>query len=123
MELSSAVDKVVSIGRSLYNRILADEEGGAGPTGYLSYRAEWHSALWGLGTGFIAGVTGQWWILVAGIGWMFTRAADRNVPGYIPYPKQFVKESGYVVGHAVGGSVLGVVVNVISYAYILTILF
>lgn len=81
--------------------------------GYISNRAEWHGALWGLGVGLIATLTGQWWIIIAGVGWMFTRAGDREVPGYIPYPKQFLKESGYVVGHLVGGVVLGVVIKFI----------
>lgn len=122
MSDSGAVDKIISKARSIYNRILADTEEDSEASGYLSHKAEWHSALWGLGTGFISGVTGQWWILVASIGWIFTRAADREVPDYIPYPKQFVKESGYVVGHALGGAILGLVVNIISYTYILSIL-
>lgn len=122
MSLSGAVDKVVSIARSIYNRILAKDEGESEGNGYLSTRAEWHSALWGLSVGFVSGVTGQWGILFAGVGWLFTRAADRNVPDYIPYPKQFVKESGYVLGHALGGSILGVVVNLVTFSYILSLI-
>lgn len=122
MSISGAVDKVASIARSIYNRILADSEGDSEATGYLTHKAEWHSALWGLSVGFISGVTGQWGILLAGVGWLFTRAADSDVPDYIPYPKQFVKESGYVLGHALAGSILGVVVNVITFSYILSLL-
>lgn len=122
MSLRSVYGRIAGIARSIYDRILADDEGESVGDGYLSHKAEWHSALWGLSVGFVSGVTGQWAILLAGVGWLFTRAADSDVPDYIPYPKQFIKESGYVLGHALAGSILGVVVNTITFSFILSLL-
>lgn len=91
----------------IHSRVTADDESESEGQGYLSTRAEWHSAAWGFSTAFLAIFLMQLWILMAAIGWIFTRAADDEVPDYIPYPEQFVKESLYVVAHAIAGIFAG----------------
>lgn len=86
---------------------LADSERASDREGYLSYRAEWHAAAWGMAAGIVAVVTGQLVVVAAVVGWLFSRAGDRTVPGYIPYPAQFKKESAYLLGHLVAGLVVG----------------
>lgn len=93
--------------KRIYDRVTADDESESKAKGYLSTRAEWHSAAWGLSAGFISAVLLQFWILIAAIGWMFSRASDRKAPDYIPYPKQFLKESLYVIAHVVVGLIGG----------------
>ena len=93
--------------RRIHSRVTADNESESEGEGYLSTRAEWHSAAWGFSTAFIAVFLMELWILVAAIGWIFTRAADDNVPNYVPYPKQIMKESLYVVAHAIAGIFAG----------------
>jgi len=90
---------------------LADSEAASDRGGYLSYRAEWHSAAWGAAAGLLFILTGEPFILLGGVGWVFSRAADGSVPGWLPYPKQFAKESLYVAGHAVGMVVLGLAIQ------------
>lgn len=102
---------ITAILERVYQTILADKESNTGRDGYASYRAEWHSLAWGLACGFLSGVTGDWMFLIAGVGWLFTRAGDRGVPKRIPWGKQLVKESGYVVGHAGVGLLIGILVN------------
>jgi hypothetical protein len=92
--------------------LLADSEAESERNGYLSWRGEWHAAAWGFSVALIAVLTGQWQILVAGVGWLFTRAGDKKAPGWLPYPRQFVKESGYLIGHAAGGVLVGIVLKV-----------
>jgi len=89
------------------NDFLANSEAESDRQGYLSYRAEWHSAAWGLSVGILATLTGQLPILAAVVGWLFTRGGDIKVPGYIPYPQQFRRESAYLLGHMVAGIVVG----------------
>jgi hypothetical protein len=91
----------------LYDRILADSERDSEASGYLSYRAEWHAAAWGLSVGLLAMFLGRPEILAAGVGWIFTRGRDGDAPDWLPYPRQFGKESLYVIGHAVGGIAIG----------------
>jgi len=86
---------------------LADSEGESDRSGYLSYRAEWHAAAWGLAAGLLAMLTGQFIVVTGVVGWLFSRAGDGKVPGYIPYPKQFRQESAYLLGHLVAGLVVG----------------
>lgn len=86
--------------------LLADSESDSAREGYLSWRGEWHAASWGFGVAFLAGVTGFLPLLVAGLGWLAT--SPNNAPGWLPYPKQFVKESGYMIGHAVPGVLVGI---------------
>jgi hypothetical protein len=92
---------------SIHARLTADSERATEAEGYLSYRAEWHSAAWGFGVGLLAVALGRFELLAVGIGWLFTRGADGKVPEIVPYPKQFVNESGYVIGHAAAGIVVG----------------
>lgn len=94
----------------IYNRILADSEADSDADGYLSYRAEWHAAAWGLATGILFALLQEPAVLVAGVGWVFTRKGD--APGWLPYPQQFGKESLYVIGHAVAGIVVGLLIRV-----------
>lgn len=91
---------------------LADSEQASDREGYLSYRAEWHSAAWGFAAGLVAVVSGQLVVVAATVGWLFTRAGDSEVPGFIPYPKQFRKESAYLLGHMVAGLGVGLGVRV-----------
>lgn len=84
---------------------LADSEADSTRGGYLSYRAEWHAASWGFSVGVLAGVTGSLPILVGGVGWVFTSSKDP--PGWLPYPRQFAKESLYLLAHAVAGLAVG----------------
>lgn len=97
----------------LEDRFTATNESDTIDNGYLSYRAEWHSAAWGFAVGFLAVLTGQINWLVLGIGWLFTRGADGKVPGYIPYPNQFIKESGYLIGHCVAGAFAAALINLL----------
>lgn len=87
--------------------VTAEDESESKPDGYLTTRAEWHSAAWGFSVAFIAVFLMELWIIIAGIGWIFTRAADDSVPDYVPYPKQFMKESLYVIAHAILGIFVG----------------
>jgi len=98
--------------RGIYERILADSESKSGPDGYLSYRAEWHSAAWGFAAAFFAFAAGQPWLLTAAVGWVLTAKNARDAPGYIPYPRQFLKESAYLFGHGIVGAVLGTAAHV-----------
>lgn len=92
---------------------LADSERDSDRNGYLSFRAEWHAATWGLSAGLLAILTGQMVILVGIVGWLFTRAGDTKVPEYIPYPKHFKKESAYLLGHMVAGILLGILLRAV----------
>lgn len=89
------------------NDFLANSEAKSERDGYLSYRAEWHAATWGVACAIIALVTGNIQSLSVGVGWLLTRGGDRKVPEIIPYPKQFMKESLYVIAHAAGTYVVG----------------
>jgi len=91
--------------RRLYNRILAKSESDSEANGYLSYRAEWHAAAWGLASGILFALLQEPAVLVAGVGWVFTSPGD--APDWLPYPRQFVKESLYLIGHAVAGVLIG----------------
>lgn len=91
----------------LYERILADSEDDSEANGYLSHRAEWHSALWGFGAFFTAFVLGEPMLLSGAVGWVLTARNARDAPGYIPYPRQFLKESAYLLGHGLLGAVVG----------------
>lgn len=97
----------------LYRRFLAKSEQSREPDGYLSWRGEWHAAAWGLSVGILAAVTGMEIILALGVGWLFTSGIDGGIPGYVPYPGQFIKESLYVISHAVFGYVAVVLVGVL----------
>lgn len=97
--------------REIYRRILARSESAREASGYLSWRGEWHAAAWGFSAAFLAFAIGEIMILIAAIGWIFTRAGDREIPDYVPYPRQFIDESLYVIGHAVPGAILGIGVN------------
>lgn len=78
---------------------LADSEAESGRQGYLSYRAEWHAAAWGISVGVLYVVTGKPLFITLGVGWLFTRGVDSSIPEYVPYPSQLVNESLYVIGH------------------------
>lgn len=95
----------------LFKRILAsifvDSESVSKRNGYLSWRGEWHAAAWGTGVGILTGVTGDITYITLGVGWLFTGAVDKKIPGFIPYPSQFIKESGYLIGHIPLGIVIG----------------
>jgi len=95
---------------------LADSEAASDREGYLSYRAEWHAAAWGFAAGVVAMLSGQLVVVAATVGWLFTRAGDGKVPGFIPYPKQFQKESAYLLGHMVAGLVVGLGLRVVATA-------
>lgn len=86
---------------------LADSESESERQGYLSYRAEFHAAAWGFSVGVLYVITGNLWVLLGGIGWVFTGGSTSDPPRYLPYPKQFAKESLYMIGHAVGAILLG----------------
>jgi hypothetical protein len=88
------------------NDFLANSESESNRSGYLSYRAEYHSAAWGVSVAILYIVTNNPIFLVGGLGWLVTRAADGEIPGYLPYGKQFAKESLYVLGHAAAVIVL-----------------
>lgn len=96
-----------SLLRRLYRRLLADSEADTDGKGYLSHRAETHAAAWGLGCGILFGVTGERWILTVGVLWLFTRDRAGDAPAIVPYPRQFARESGYVIGHTAVGIVIG----------------
>lgn len=95
--------------RDIYNRILADDESESEASGYLSHRGEWHSAAWGFAAGFVAFATGHPEFLAVAVGWIFTRSADRKIPGIVPYPSQLKKEPLYVIAHVIPGAALGLV--------------
>lgn len=95
------------------NDFLADSEAESDRDGYLSYRAEWHPAAWGGAAGLLATITGQMHLLVGAVGWVLTRAGDGKVPEYLPYPSQFKRESAYLLGHAVAGVLLGLVIRIV----------
>lgn len=99
--------------KSLYDRFLAESEEDSSANGYLSYRAEWHSAAWGVAIGFLYAITGNPLWITFGAGWLFTRGADDQIPGYVPYPKQFLKESLYVIGHIPAGALIGIMLKFI----------
>jgi hypothetical protein len=81
------------------NDFLANSESESNREGYLSYRAEWHAAAWGVAVGVLFVVTGNLWILLGGVGWVFTSGQTSDPPRYLPYPKQFARESLYMIGH------------------------
>lgn len=97
--------------RGIYNRILADSESESEANGYLSYRAEWHAAAWGFAAFFTAFASGELALLAPAVGWILTARNARDAPGYIPYPKQFLKESAYLLGHGLAGAIVGLVVR------------
>lgn len=99
--------------KEIYNRILSDNESESEASGYLSTRAEWHSAAWGFSTAFLSIFFMRPEIFIASVGWMFTRAGDRKVPEFIPYKDQFLKESLYVFAHAIPGIALGYIARVV----------
>lgn len=99
----------------LLDRLTADSEADTEAEGYLSYRAEWHAAAWGFAAAFFAFGAGQPWLLAAALGWLLTARTARDAPGYIPYPKQFLKESAYVFGHGIAGAGAGLLVNVLVF--------
>jgi len=82
------------------NDFLADSESDSERSGYLSWRGEYHAAAWGVASSVLYIATGEPMILLAGVGWVFTREGD--APGWVPYPKQCTKESLYLIGHAAG---------------------
>jgi len=84
------------------NDFLANSEAESNRSGYLSYRAEFHAAAWGVAAAIAYLVTKEPTVALLGIGWVFSRSADGKVPGWLPYPKQFAKESLYVAGHFAG---------------------
>jgi hypothetical protein len=88
---------------------LADSEAASERDGYLSYRAEWHAAAWGLAAGFLATLTGRLSLLATVVAWLASRGGDTAVPGVVPYPAQFRTESAYLLGHMAAGVALGVV--------------
>ena len=92
----------------LYERILADSESESEASGYLSWRGEWHAALWGFGAVFLAFSLAQPALLSGALGWVLTAKNARDVPAYIPYPRQFLKESAYLLGHGLAGAVVGI---------------
>lgn len=99
----------------LYHRILANSESESEANGYLSYRAEWHAAAWGFAVGLLFVLTGKPVVLMAGVGWVFTSAGAGDAPGWLPYPKQFAKESLYVIGHAVVGVGIGSLIRLVLF--------
>lgn len=80
--------------------VAADDETDTAWDGYLSTRAEWHAAAWGLCAAFIAAFTGEPYVFVTATGWILTRGSGR-------LPKELAKEAVYVAGHAVPGFLLG----------------
>ena len=86
---------------------LADSERESSRNGYLSYRAEWHSAMWGIAVGIAYLYIQDPNILMGGVGWLITRGTDGKVPERIPYPDQFVNESLYVLAHCGAVVLLG----------------
>ncbi|MEF8808926.1 hypothetical protein [Natronomonas sp.] len=99
------IGKMLKYVWALRRGISADSESDTERKGYLSWRGEWHAAAWGFSVAFVAAVTGHAWILLVGVGWVFTRAKDE--PGFLPFPGQFKKESLYLIAHAVPGYLLG----------------
>lgn len=99
--------------KSLYNRILAGSEGESSSNGYLSYRAEWHAAAWGVAVGFLYALTGDAMWITLGVGWLFTRGGDKEIPEYVPYPKQFMKESLYIIAHIPAGAAIGITIKML----------
>jgi hypothetical protein len=89
------------------NDFLADSEAKSDRNGYLSYRGEWHAAMWGVGVGLFYVFTGNIIVLMAGVGWMFTSPSKDSAPKYLTYPKQFAKESLYLLAHCVAVILLG----------------
>lgn len=98
------------------NDFLAPSESESDRDGYLSHRAEFHAAAWGLAVGALVTLTGQLALLAGTLGWLFSRGGDRKVPEYIPYPDQFRRESAYLVGHLFGGVVVGLVLRAVLQA-------
>ncbi|QLH82476.1 hypothetical protein [Halosimplex pelagicum] len=99
--------------RRLYNRILAESESDSEANGYLSWRGEWHAAAWGLSVGVLFALTREPAVLIAGVGWVFTRKGD--APGWLPYTRQFAKETLYVIAHSVAGVLLGLLVQAVLF--------
>jgi hypothetical protein len=95
----------------LYKSLIADKESDTDRFGYASYRAELHAIGWGFSSGFYAGFTGQYNSLTVSVGWLLTRSADKKMPGYIPWGRDLVKESGYVVTHAIVGLISGLLIK------------
>lgn len=95
------------------NDFLADSESESERSGYLSWRGEWHAAAWGLAAGVLAMVSGQMVVIAATVGWLFSRAGDGKIPGFIPYPGQFRSESAYLLGHLLAGVIVGLGMRVV----------
>lgn len=92
--------------KRLLEGIRADDESESEREGYLSWRGEFHAAAWGFSVAFLAALTGNIWILLIGVGWVFARRA--SAPEWLPYPRQFAKESLYLIAHTVPGYALGI---------------
>jgi hypothetical protein len=84
----------------------ADTERASERDGYLSYRAEWHSAAFGASVGLLAILTGRVEVLGALLAWALRGSSDAGDLN-LPYPKQFTRESAYLLGHAVAGVAVG----------------
>jgi len=86
---------------------LADSESESAREGWLSHRGEFHAAGWGAAAALMALATNDVRYLAMGVGWVFTRGADGNIPERIPYGSQLKKEPLYVAGHAVAVYAVG----------------
>lgn len=94
----------------IHDRVTADSEAATEANGYLSYRAEWHSAAFGFAVAFLAVVTGRLEVVGLLFAWALRGSTDAGKLN-LPYPKQFAKESAYLLGHMLPGAALGLIVR------------
>lgn len=87
----------------IQGRLLADSEAASEAEGVLSWRGETHALITvGIPLGFLAVMTGRVELLGAALGWAL-RGGDSDLPIRLPYGRQLIKESGYLIsGLAIG---------------------
>jgi hypothetical protein len=90
----------------------ADSEAASERDGYLSYRAEWHSAAWGFAVFFLATLTGRLELVGAVVVWALRGSTDAGKLN-LPYPKQFARETAYLLGHGLVGILLALPVRTV----------
>lgn len=97
--------------RRFLRGIRADSEAENDRDGYLSTRAEWHSAAWGFSSLFLATFFRRWELAGLVVGTLLTGHRGRREVN-LPYPRQILKEALYALAHGVVGVVLALLVRV-----------
>lgn len=106
------IKKLVQWFHEIEQRVTADSESETDAEGYLSYRAEWHSALFGLSVGFLAMLSGRVEVLGALVVWAL-RGSSEVGDLRLPYLRQFTRETGYLLGHSLAGAGVGLVARLL----------